>query len=269
VSPEGHIIVDLETRSRCDLKTHGSWRYAEHPSTELLCGVALDTRVDPARVYVWSPFAGPLRRWRMEDAYLKQLNTPFDAITYAEPLCSAAYDSEYTNAHEMPDGLCDAISDGATLIAHNAWGFDELIWDALGYPRAAWLDSLPRARRRGLPGRLDLIGKALYGLGKDPIGAKVLKACMKPTKFGGFLDPDPPRLSAIVRYCLRDVMLLAALWEDERLGDAHPDDAVLLVHRAIDRRGVLCDVDSVLRLQSMAESATREAIEARRSHDAA
>jgi DNA polymerase len=33
------VFVDFETRSRCDLKKAGGRKYAEHPSTEMLCGV--------------------------------------------------------------------------------------------------------------------------------------------------------------------------------------------------------------------------------------
>lgn len=31
------MIFDFETRSRCDLKKHGAYRYATHPTTEILC----------------------------------------------------------------------------------------------------------------------------------------------------------------------------------------------------------------------------------------
>jgi len=250
----GAIFIDWETRSRCDLRAEGGWRYTAHESTEVVCGVALDTRTDPAVVYAWSPFAGPLKRWHLDSKYLAQLNTPADAIRYAEPLLGwgeGAY----------PPALLDAAAAGVPFVAHNA-PFDRGVWDGLGLPETTWLDSLSRARRRGLPGGLGKIGETLYGLGKDTQGAKVMRLTMAPTRSGDFLDPDGPRLSSIVRYCLRDVMLLAAMWHDEGLGDPHPDDATLEAHWSIDRRGVLVDLEaaqSLLNVEAMHVAASVEA----------
>jgi DNA polymerase len=47
------LIIDFETRSECDLITHGAYQYAEHPSTEVLCmSYAWD---DGKHVYNWQP----------------------------------------------------------------------------------------------------------------------------------------------------------------------------------------------------------------------
>jgi hypothetical protein len=34
------ILLDFETASKADLKKVGAWRYAEDPSTEILCACA-------------------------------------------------------------------------------------------------------------------------------------------------------------------------------------------------------------------------------------
>lgn len=45
-------FVDFETRSRADLKAIGGRRYAEHPSTEVVCAVL---RTPAGIVYEWAP----------------------------------------------------------------------------------------------------------------------------------------------------------------------------------------------------------------------
>lgn len=48
--------IDYETRSACDIKRLGSWRYAEDPSTSLtLCAIAYDN----GPVHIWDRFAEP------------------------------------------------------------------------------------------------------------------------------------------------------------------------------------------------------------------
>jgi DNA polymerase len=47
------VLLDFESRSRCDLKKHGGRLYWEHPSTEALCCVLYDT--DTGDVSAWLP----------------------------------------------------------------------------------------------------------------------------------------------------------------------------------------------------------------------
>ena len=44
------IRWDIESRSRCDLKTEGAWKYSRHPSTRILC-------------FAWAIDGGPVRVW--------------------------------------------------------------------------------------------------------------------------------------------------------------------------------------------------------------
>ncbi len=53
-----YLVLDYETRSRCDLKRSGSWEYSVHPSTRILCvswciGTLETLRTAPVRI--WSP----------------------------------------------------------------------------------------------------------------------------------------------------------------------------------------------------------------------
>ena len=46
------LWIDFETRSRCDLRTHGVYNYARDPSTQVLC---MSYAFDDAEVVTWTP----------------------------------------------------------------------------------------------------------------------------------------------------------------------------------------------------------------------
>jgi DNA polymerase len=247
------IYIDLETRSKADLKVVGGHAYAEDPSTEILCGAALDMRGPVPTFRVWTRHAVPLAGWTLRPEWLAELGVSPKGFAYAPPHVGEA----------PPEELLAAARDGVLFMAHNAWGFDEPVWDAQGLPRARWVDSLPLARRAGLPGPLDALGLALYGRGKDRLGAQVLRLLCSPQRDGNFLPPDGPRLSAVIRYCLKDVLLMACAVQDEDLDAPHADDEALAAHYAIHQRGVavdaplarlLLDVDARAIARAIAES---------------
>lgn len=47
------LTIDFETASACDLKSAGAWRYAEDPTTEVLCAAWVFAEVGSH--YVWIP----------------------------------------------------------------------------------------------------------------------------------------------------------------------------------------------------------------------
>lgn len=46
------ITIDLETRSQCDIRTSGAWRYSVDPSTQVLC---LAYKIDNGPTKIWVP----------------------------------------------------------------------------------------------------------------------------------------------------------------------------------------------------------------------
>lgn len=233
------LFIDTETRSSTDLLTRGGRLYAAGPDTELLCAVAILVDDTGASVYAWTPWPGPISEWRC---------SPPRTVA---PLDTLVWHSVLTNSDDPPEAVLEAVRAGARVVAHNAGGFDKHVWDGLGLPDPAsgWEDTTNLARRRGLPGALDKIGRTLFGQGKDEGGRKLMLKHSLPQKpkrgetAGGFLDPAPAALTSIIRYCARDALLMAALWFDERLGDDHPDDLVLAAHEVIDERGVPIDLE--------------------------
>src|SRR5262249_6560364 len=138
-------------RSRADLEAVGGRRYAKDSSTELLTVVALL----PGRAVIWTPLlTTPLPAAGLWPQGYEACGVPERPVeSFAGPV--------------LPAPVVTALAAGHPLCAHNALGFDALVWRARGLPEpASWLDTLPEARAAGLPGELDEIGKRLVGLGK-------------------------------------------------------------------------------------------------------
>jgi len=254
------IVIDFETRSRRNLKKVGGHVYTEDESTEVLCAVALDLRVQPAVCYVWSQFGVQLTRWQPPAKTLEEIGIGPGEIVYAPPILGS---------DEVPKKIFQAAEEGVSFIAHNA-KFDRGVWEGCGLPRTEWIDTVALCRRRGLPGDLQRVGEALFaGRSKDSTGARVMRQSWAPMtrgrRKGEFLEPDGPRLSAIILYCCLDVYLTAMAYLSEDMDAPHADDAVLRAHDAIDARGVAVDLPLArLLLQVDQASALREAAEAER-----
>lgn len=330
------IYLDLETRSLADLPTVGGDNYAADASSEILLGCAL---AEDGRLWLWSPHPGPLDAAEVARGWADLLD---DVLPQPPSLGSA----------DLPPDLA-AFVPAARLVAHNAEGFDRLVWEGLDYPApAAWLDSYPRALRACLPGRLNDLGAYVLGAQKDASGprlirlysvpnshaekaavkaleaaerefkrelAKVEKARAKALKRGEPLPPLPQRperdpslldedevptvaeprlltpavcrrcaplpspvpdcpacragvrspfvnpahdaLTALARYCARDVALLACVWLAEGLGEPHEDDAALELDARVNRRGVALDRELLRRLALVEGSLTLAAEE--------
>lgn len=222
------VFIDLETRSRADIRDVGGNVYVRDDTTELLCGVA----IVEGQVHLWSPYlAAP--HWVVRDKDVAALGLDPAAFTWNTPVLTDAW---------FPPFLAALANAGATFVAHNGEGFDRPALEHHGFPDALWVDTMHRARQSGLPAGLNAVGEALFGLGKDTKGQKVLKTAMCPNKKGRFTDPDVARLSTIARYCARDVLLMVAAWEAEGWGEEHPDDDVRRVHVVLDRRGLPVDL---------------------------
>jgi len=137
--------IDFETRSVCDLKKHGSWMYAKHPTTRVMC---LSYKL---------PGSDRVGRWHMAH--------PQHLIAESPP----------------PLDLFEHIASGGLVEAHNAF-FERVIWMHVMVKRHGWPEmphlqwrcsaakacaaSLPRdlagaARAMGLPVEKDMEGRKL------------------------------------------------------------------------------------------------------------
>jgi DNA polymerase len=214
------IFLDIETRSALNLAKAGGRRYAQDASTEILTVVAL---IDN-RLVAWAPLlAEPL---------------PKDAI-WPEAYGFARVPVESFAGPDLPPPVAEAVAAGRPFCAHNADGFDRLVWRARGLPEPAeWQDTLPHARAACLPGKLDTLGERLFGRGKDKEGKALVKRLSRPNRRGEFLPFSSDDGIRVMRYNAADVLLLAQVYPVV-YGHAEPD--VLAVDRTINERGVHFD----------------------------
>jgi DNA polymerase len=161
----------------------------------------------------------------------------------------------------FPRPLLNSINNGRALCAHNAFGFDALIWHAKGFPAPpAWLDTLPDARAAGLPGELDEIGKRLVGKGKHD-GAALVKQVCRPNAKGQFPAFTPDKATRLAQYNVADVLLLAKLYA-ESSGSGEPGAVAL--DRLINERGIAFDADlarALIRLDEQSAAEAGQAVE--------
>lgn len=245
---ELRATIDYETRSACNLKKHGTWRYSVDPTTEILCLVWRLPHWEAGRTALWHPSFLDLPEHFEEDAIVE---------------------------------LLAWIDEGGLIEAHNVF-FEFCIWTNIqvgryGWPTIPfeqWRCSAAKAASHSLPRNLeDAVTALKLPIHKDVEGAKVMKKMTKPRKS---LKKErlqwakdgvtPPKLlwhetrelfDRLVAYCRLDVLA------EEGVSHALPDlneqetqvflmdlrmnvkgfqldkDAVKVAHRLIFREGVL------------------------------
>jgi len=212
------LWFDCETYSECDLKAHGTHRYAEHESTEI---TVAQWAIDDGMPYVWDCTAPkPAKRGPLD--YLRdQLNDP-----------------------------------NVTVIAHNSM-FDRTVlrhcWD-VDIPVERWQDTMIQAMAHGLPGSLDKIGQ-IVGLeadqAKDKRGRDLIQLFCKPRAKNSTLrratrETHTKEWAEFLEYSRQDIVAMRAIskrlptW-NYRTG--HPELALWHLDQRINDRGVAVDLD--------------------------
>ena len=115
------LYLDFETRSRCDLKKAGAYRYAEDPSTEILC-MAYAVDDEPVQILTQDSFTdewnGFFKLAAKADAFFSH-NAGFERALWREKLpaplppldrwrCSAAQAAACCLPRDLA-GACEAI----------------------------------------------------------------------------------------------------------------------------------------------------------------
>jgi DNA polymerase len=181
------LFLDIETRSRCDLKAAGARRYAADPSTQITTA-----------------------SWRWAD----------DPCSY--DACNIPGLEHLGNA-TMSD-FQSAVARARHIVAHHI-NFDaNVIFATLG-PWGLTLDKLDctmaRAQRVSLPGGLDELCNALQVQGKSLDGHRLVMATCKPRKDGTF-NEDPAIFRQLLAYNVQDVACLQSV--DRMLPPLPPDE---------------------------------------------
>lgn len=175
--------LDFETRSRCDLKKCGAYRYANDPSTEILCMAIAEDGKEP---WIWTK-----------------------------------YDPDFMTMHSGYVGnlLCKVSQPGNLIYAHNA-PFERAISDALwekttGFKPphySQWRCTAAMGRRAALPASLEKLAEVLkLGHQKDPKGKALIRKFSIPQtvgkRKGEFIQPEeePEAFKEFCDYCIQDV----------------------------------------------------------------
>lgn len=211
------LWLDTETYSECDLKTAGTHRYAEHPSTEIT-----------------------VAQWAIDDGEPSVLDC-----------------TKYDKQAILSGWLANTLRDPRiTIVAHNSM-FDRTLlrhcWD-LDIPVERWQDTMIKAMSHGLPGGLDKIGQ-IVGLeddqAKDKRGRELIQLFCKPRPKGSKLrratrETHPKEWAEFLEYSRQDIVAMRAI--DKRLPNwnyraGHPELGIWHLDQRINDRGVAVDTE--------------------------
>lgn len=168
------LIIDFETRSRCDLKLAGTYNYIADPTTDIICLAAHDN--ETGTNWLWYP------------------GDPLPGM-----LIATLRDADFIGAHyaEFDMGIYEYIAVGD-------YGFPEI-------PHNHWYCTSAQMRVNNLPGGLD---EAAWALGlsdrKHPVGGDLIKKLSIPQEDGTF-NRDPKLIKQMGNYCMQDVNVTTAI----------------------------------------------------------
>ena len=196
------LWLDYETRSRCDLRTRGSYNYAQDPSTEVIC---MAYAFDDEDVALWTPdlpFPKRIAQHFFSDEQIRAHNAGFDRLITEFVLC---------HDYKVPTPLL-----------------------------TQWYCTAAQARANCAPGSLEDVGRfASTSMRKDHRGSQLIRLLCIP-KADGTFNTDPTLLAEMGNYALQDVRTMRAISQamrqlsDDELLDYH-------VNERINDRGVLLD----------------------------
>lgn len=243
--------IDFETRSGANLKKIGAFKYAEHPSTDIMC-LGIGWNDEPA-VVMGVCLTRPFVKGR-------------DA-SHAEWL-----------------RLLEHIQSGGEVAAHNA-AFELAIWNNVGVRKYGWpvlkpeqLDcTMARAYAMSLPGALDGARAAVgMTMEKDMAGHRLMTKMCQPKATVDcpfcngplFVDPEcsacsgtgsvftwheePDQIDKLFGYCGRDIEVERGL--DKRIMKLTPlEKKVWVLDYKINSRGMHVDVENAVKAAALVE----------------
>lgn len=212
------LFLDTETYSECDLKAHGTHRYAEHPGTEITVAQWAVDDDEPEVADLTDSGNGPNFLPARLHPYLMRPDVEI-----------VAHNSAFDRA-----------------LIRNCWGID--------IPIERWRDTMVKALMHSLPGALGKIGPIL-GLAddqlKDKRGAELIQLFCKPRPKNMTLrrathDTHPAEWAEFLEYSRQDIVSMRAIdralpeW-NFRVGG--PELALWHLDQKINDRGFAVDLE--------------------------
>lgn len=246
--------IDIETYSECPLKTAGVYKYAEHPSTEILVLCYRFGHDGP--VHVWIPFDG----------------VPRDARPLKKRLDKG---SQVYTQKGIPDDLLMWILGGGELRAWNAM-FERIVIGTLGktgrldwpeVPRKQWFCTMAKAAACSLRQALGDAAKDTGCYPKDETGKMAMLQLCKPRK-PSKKDPDerwliekhPDKYRVLYHYCMDDVRAESSL--DAYIPELSPGEKrAYHLDQKINDRGIAIDIPNVMSAQVLVEEYKQRLVE--------
>ena len=196
------LWLDYETKSACDLHSRGSYNYARHLSTQVICLAYAFGDEDAMLWWPSMPFPERITSHILDGGQLRAHNASFDRLI-----------TEYV--------LCQDFKVPTPLLTQ-------------------WYCTAAQARANCAPGSLEDVGRfASSSMRKDHRGNQLIRLLCIPRADGTF-NTDPTLLAEMGNYAMQDVrtmrsisMAMRQLSKDELL-DYH-------VNERINDRGVLLD----------------------------
>jgi DNA polymerase len=203
------LHIDIETRSRVDLRKSGVYRYVRCPDFRILMAS-------------WSLDGSPIRT----------------ALTYDEIWdIPGLWDPGVTKvAHNAAfERVC------FSEVANRAFGEPHM---GFYLPPEQYHDTMAVAAEYGYPQQLEKLAPALGAPPKDSVGTRLINIFCKPNRAGGWNDhtTHPMEWLDFIAYCEQDVDTLAHV--DAALGDfpTETERAVYFADQRINDRGIAIDV---------------------------
>lgn len=238
------LHIDIEVFNECDLKRHGLYRYAEHPSAEVLCMAYRFGRT------------GPLTLWVPRESLPQQIIDEFNRLCDLEAARPSG--GRLLVQVEVPAEVRAHIEAGKTVVAHNA-GYERVVLNGvagakLGFPHLAIEQmkcTAAKSRAHGLPGALGDVAKALGTHPKAAGGHGVMLQVCRPKK-ASKKDPStrftpenaPDKYICLYLYCCDDVY--AEVDIDYTVPDLPESEVkVWRLNERMNDKGVFVDLESV------------------------
>jgi DNA polymerase len=225
------LWFDCETFSACDLKVHGTHRYAADPSTEIT-----------------------VAQWALDDG---------------EPVVADCTDPRSASRAWQAD-LCELLQDKrVTVVAHNSM-FDRTLlrhcW-GIDVPIERWRDTMVQALAHGLPGSLDKLS-GILGLpgdqAKDKRGRQLIQLFCKPQPRTGARNDrttHPEQWAEFLEYSRMDIVAMREVhrrlpkWNYR---DGGPELALWHLDQHVNDRGFMVDLElAVAAIDAVAVEAAR------------
>lgn len=218
------VVLDFETLSTCDLEEAGAFRYAEDPTTEILCAAF---SVDGRAGFIWRP------------EYEKRVTGRRLLELVEDPaVIFIAHNAQFEKA------IWRNIMVGR-------YGWPDI-------PNERWHCTMAACAQRGLPLSLEMACAVLrLPYQKNMEGAKLVRQIQKFDKAGNY---NMALLDGIIEYCMDDVKAEVAL--HERLGFLPPAERpVWLLNQEMNERGLQLDAALIEKAQQVVDGATPPLIE--------